>query len=407
MVDSININDIYDKNLNFLIGSGASFGLFPTLALSIKDDDGNAYTIESLATLLDKDSDRSLHTSLFMHYYKSCIEPVIDFDIHEAKSKDIEKDVIQNYEAFILTILSILKARKKDRKCNLFTTNYDSCLTDVADDILQTGSQEFIVNDGARGFRKRYLHAKNFNSFVSQTGVFERFVTEIPQINLIHLHGSTNWHNEHESIRVSYLMEEAADRKINSDLFEGIEAFSNQLLTSEDSVDQLVKLETSNEDIAKFWIEYNKLPIVNPTKWKFHQTVFEEHYYQMLRMLSYELEKPNSIFITFGFSFADEHIRNLIIRSLTNPSLQVFVCCFNSAEHTKLTALFSKHHNVVCIKVEGDLNFTTFNKTIFNTNQTPIMCQQPSSPTTTATVASPATQTAPAAPLGRNQGDVQ
>src|SRR5260221_9249952 len=44
------------------------------------------------------------------------------------------------------------------------------------------------------------------------------------------------------------------------------------------------------------------------TKWKFHETVYEEHYYQMLRLLSYELEKPNAVLITFGFSFADEHI---------------------------------------------------------------------------------------------------
>ncbi|MBJ6874306.1 hypothetical protein JG625_18730, partial [Vibrio cholerae] len=35
----------------------------------------------------------------------------------------------------------------------------------------------------------------------------------------------------------------------------------------------------------KFWETYNKLPIVNPTKWKFHETVFDEHYYQMLRLM--------------------------------------------------------------------------------------------------------------------------
>lgn len=40
----IRVSDVYNKNLNFLIGSGASSGLFPTLALGIKDDAGVAQT---------------------------------------------------------------------------------------------------------------------------------------------------------------------------------------------------------------------------------------------------------------------------------------------------------------------------------------------------------------------------
>ncbi len=44
----ININDIYDKNINFLIDSGASFGSFPTLAVNIKGNDGEKQTIEAL-----------------------------------------------------------------------------------------------------------------------------------------------------------------------------------------------------------------------------------------------------------------------------------------------------------------------------------------------------------------------
>ena len=76
-------------------------------------------------------------------------------------------------------------------------------------------------------------------------------------------------------------------------------------------------------DIADFWKAYKELPVVNPTKWKFHETVFEEHYNQALRTLSYELEKPNTVFIIFGFSFADEHILSLVKRSLSNPTLKV------------------------------------------------------------------------------------
>ncbi|EPP5680903.1 hypothetical protein ACUT7C_001890 [Vibrio cholerae] len=123
-----------------------------------------------------------------------------------------------------------------------------------------------------------------------------------------------------------------------------------------------------NEDIrTAFWDSYDKLPIVNPTKWKFHETVFEEHYYQMLRLLSYRLEEQNSILISFAFSFADEHIRNLIKRSLSNHKLQVFVCCFNDKEHETMYGYFSGYKNVTLIKFDGEnLDFTKFNKAVFN-----------------------------------------
>lgn len=38
----ISIIDIYDKDVNFLFGSGASFGLLPTLQLQLKTGEGNA-----------------------------------------------------------------------------------------------------------------------------------------------------------------------------------------------------------------------------------------------------------------------------------------------------------------------------------------------------------------------------
>ncbi|WP_369944530.1 hypothetical protein [Xanthomonas medicagonis] len=101
---------------------------------------------------------------------------------------------------------------------------------------------------------------------------------------------------------------------------------------------------------------------MNPTKWKFHETVFEEHYYQMLRMLSFELERENSVLITFGFSFADEHILNLVKRSLSNPQLMVFVTCFNETEYARLSVQFADYANVACVTAaDGLLTFDTFN----------------------------------------------
>jgi len=323
MAESIDINDIHDKRINFLIGSGASFGLFPTLALNIKDNDSVQQTIETLATTLEQGSDR--YTLLFMHYYKTCIEPVLLFDLDTARADAVQLAVLNNYSKFITTLLTILRRRKNEKSCNVFTTNYDGCFVHLADEILRTGTIDFVVNDGARGFSRRYLQAKNFNNYVYQSGVFERHHTDIPQINLVHLHGSAYWYRDEESILVDYVKENDA-RKITGDYFDSLSDFSNVLLDGSKVISDLPEVYLDDEEKDGFWDSYNQLPIVNPTKWKFHETVFEEHYYQMLRLLSYELEKPNSVFISFGFSFADEHIRNLVKRSLSNPSLQLFIC---------------------------------------------------------------------------------
>jgi hypothetical protein len=83
----------------------------------------------------------------------------------------------------------------------------------------------------------------------------------------------------------------------------------------------------------------------------------------MLRLLSYELEKPNAVLITFGFSFADEHILNLVKRSLSNPHLQVFVCCYDANEFERLSEQFRFYRNVKCLGLADNqvLDFAAFN----------------------------------------------
>ena len=71
MFEPIEPLDTYNKNINILIGSGASSDLFPTLSLAIKDVKGNRETIETLATKFENFPEQ--RTALFMHYYNTCI----------------------------------------------------------------------------------------------------------------------------------------------------------------------------------------------------------------------------------------------------------------------------------------------------------------------------------------------
>ncbi|EHJ7792810.1 SIR2 family protein, partial [Escherichia coli] len=145
--------------------------------------------------------------------------------------------------------------------------------------------------------------------------------------------------------------------------------------------DLVITLNTTNDDLAdyldlnandqnsleEFKSYYNSLAIVNPTKEKFSETVFQQHYYQSLRLLSYELEKPQTVLICFGFSFQDEHILEIIKRSLSNPTLKVFVFCYNNqskqdinntVNDPRITFIYPK-------EVDHKISFDTFIDRIF------------------------------------------
>jgi hypothetical protein len=364
MFESIEPLDVYNKNINILIGSGASADLFPTLGLAIKNADDEWETVETLATRYETNPDKK--TALFMHYYNMCILPVQNFNptnVTTAKGKIN----LENYEVFLKTLLGLLDRRKDlNRKINIFTTNYDGCLTHSADNILMNGSHDFVVNDGTSGFHCKYLHAKNFNTFQCQTGIFERSNYGVPQLNIIHLHGSVYWSKSNDKIEVKYKND--FKNIIHTKTLVKIGKFSDYITTKGGVFSKIPSISFTSVQRENFWREYNKLPIVNPTKWKFHETVFEEHYYQMLRFLSYELEKPNSILISFGFSFADEHIRKLVQRSLSNPQLQTFICCYSQSSAESMREEFKLWKNVTIIgPPEGEkLDFTNFNKYIFS-----------------------------------------
>ena len=97
----------YDKNLNFLIGSGASVGLLPTLKLALRNSTtGGKHTIETLAThFADNDEIQAL---LFSYYVREVILPAASFDATKLdRLNDDEKKVIDNYQTFLTSVLAV------------------------------------------------------------------------------------------------------------------------------------------------------------------------------------------------------------------------------------------------------------------------------------------------------------
>ena len=127
MENKLSIGNLYDKNLNFLIGSGASFGYLPTLSLNVGREAGEFHTIESLGKTWEDAGKDELRAFLFMHYYAECIRPATDVDLLALSPEQL--NVFDNYTRFLnTTIQTISRSPSSTRKCNVFTTNYLSLI---------------------------------------------------------------------------------------------------------------------------------------------------------------------------------------------------------------------------------------------------------------------------------------
>lgn len=370
MPEKFNLYDVYEQNLNFLFGAGASYGFLPTLALNIKNSEGNPHTFETLAKELDKENSRHLYALLFMHYFKKCIATGLP-RLPKTPYPPHRNDVLKEYQVFLKTLLAVLaNQNRNDKKCNIYTTNYDSCFEISADTLIADQSINCVVNDGSSGFQKRVFHTKNFNNRIVQKGIFDKHAEYIPQINILHPHGSVYWQKAGQNILVDY-GSTPYDIEFDEDQERLLSTFESIVNNKDKNIDDLIEFgddvfeDWENFRYENFWGKYNQIPIVNPTKWKFHETVFEEAYYQILRHLSFELERPNTVLITFGFSFADEHILHLVQRSLSNPSLTVYISCYNDNEKREMRNKFKGYANVKYIAIDDDLTFARFNKRVF------------------------------------------
>lgn len=336
------LKDIQGKNVNFLIGSGASAGVVPTLWVGSIN--------KSFEDLLTSDSYSEDQKKVL--YY-------IWFELWIRKTKvtnyDSENTTHIQYNHFIKNLINFLNNEgfDKPKRLNIFTSNYDT-LFEMTFDKLSKDNRLTYFNDGSRGFFNKYISTENYHLKISHSGMSDSFQREIPTINLLKIHGSVTWSNVDNIIKVNLENQsyqelcELSDKIINLiNIFNNNSYLENDQLfdprTYEQSIlrtlpdeqrlrDELdTILRVCPNEINDFYDSYKKFPVVNPTKEKFSDTVFQQHYYQLLRMLSFELEKKDSVLIVFGFSFADEHILEIVRRSIVNPKLKIYVIAYNTA----------------------------------------------------------------------------
>jgi len=239
---------------------------------------------------------------------------------------DNHKKTLEYYINFLKAISLILFERKSHilhKQVSIFSTNYDMFIEKAAEPYSDT----IILNDGFcrnPSLTNDYsLSTRAFFNTVSNTGNLYKYQVEIPSINLIKLHGSLNW------------------QICNGKIYQSLDYLKN-FVKKDDFI--------------------NQFSIILPRKEKLKETCINQIYYDLLRIFSNELDKENTLLITEGFSFADEHIFDITKRALKNPTLLLVIFCYQKSEIVDFVVRFTPYNNVHIIYSENEnIDFAKFN----------------------------------------------
>ena len=299
------------ENLSFLIGCGCSSdikdgsesaipkmsGLFDSFFVKNPD-----FTIagKKPKDIFNKNLESMLDTmlSIQMTNYLVDIDKEIDEKIRSVQKHITDsiisgqrcKDVLEYYKSFYLKLIQ--PSRRKP--INIFTTNYDQFNEQALD------SLGFYYNNGFSGscIRKfnpnvyNYVYVENMNLHRDVWGRVSSF------FNLYKIHGSINW-----VVKDNEVFEKPVE------------------LCGDERV------------------------LIYPTPQKDRSTLMTP-YSDLMRNMQQELIKNNSVLITLGYSFSDDHINRIILNGLSNPSFKLIVLG-NSDNIQKLIELDDKRIIVI------------------------------------------------------------
>lgn len=349
-------NLFQDCNINFLIGSGLSSPFFGTLG-----------SIEVWLTELEEETTISkelkdfVKASIYRSYYEVAMRDNIDVylmrDISETiiDNPTLKNDKLTNtyngYRTFLRTLNQILYHRRSNtvnKQINLFTTNIDIFFEKVIEDL------DLQFNDGFNGIFKKRFSLSNFKKSFYQKSLQYDNIAEIPVYNLLKIHGSITWRlidNDIQFKGIAFL--NSLNRIVASSGLLDVVKLNDDTWTAASrniTIQEIIK-EAEHifplPDVSSFILEYEQIQVVNPTKEKFSETIFNKTYYEMLRLFANELEKENSILYIMGFSMADEHIRNITFRAIkSNPTLKVFICSYKADAKDIITNLKSDNIDI-------------------------------------------------------------
>lgn len=204
------------------------------------------------------------------------------------------------HATFINTLSHLVKSPSK---LTVVTTNYDTLIEDAAD------SLEYTVMDGFSFSHRPYFDSDMFEwNLVKDIENIKTNELEYKKniINLLKLHGSLTWERDDKGIR----------RKEKKEVCKPIMIF--------------------------------------PSSNKYMQS-YQEPYFEIFTKFQELLKRQNTLFITAGFSFADNHISQMIIQAiLHNKSLATLISDYdinqNNSNWKKIEELMGHKYQVAFLK---------------------------------------------------------
>lgn len=204
------------------------------------------------------------------------------------------------HSTFINTVSHLVRTPSK---LTIVTTNYDTLIEDAADSI------EYTVMDGFSFSHRPYFNSDMFEwNLVKDIENIKTRELEYKKniINLLKLHGSLTWERDTKGIR----------RKEKADVVNPIMIF--------------------------------------PSSNKYMQS-YQEPYFELFTKFQELLKRSNTLLITTGFSFADNHISQMIIQAiLHNKSLAVLISDYNITQNNpnwlKLIDLMKHNYQIAFLK---------------------------------------------------------
>lgn len=310
------------RNLSFLMGSGCSLGKFgiPTMQkfadifFDSKDEDLEKMDLKLRKLLLMKEHkdilnrhnvdyknepfrnnlETFLGTLYSLRFYliqigsdeAQKIEKVIlqtkNFILYKClneENKDKDHLVIKNYKNFYRK-LSLRDSNLP--KPNIVTTNYDLYTEKALD---QLG---ISYTNGFSGFVERYFNPSIFNYALAEQMDISSFKWNIIDnfIYFFKIHGSLNWVEKSDSSKL----------------------FNVQ--------------EIQDVSFKKLKKEKNIMIYPSPIK---QNSSLGSPYSDLFREFQKRITQTESVLVTMGYSFSDEHINNLIFQALTIPTFRLVI----------------------------------------------------------------------------------
>lgn len=305
--------------VNFLIGSGASCLAIPIV--------GNLE--QEIADLFNGGLEEEARSRMY-DFLASIQEPTNK--LIQGIDDPQNNSTLEQYRNCLGVIEIMLRERRTDllpKQATIFTTNYDLFIEQASAAFSTLNLNDGFIRVPRLDKRVEYSSRMFFTQTYNIGNVYD-YEVEIPSINFVKLHGSVSWTKDGDDVLCQIR---------NRDL---------------------LPAGSPRADIRDFVESY---AVVLPQTTKFRTTLMERTYYELLRIYANELDKANTLLITFGFSFGDSHILDMTKKALKNPTLKLVAFAFNAADRDAFAAKFDSNNNVdiVAPPAGEEIDFQRFN----------------------------------------------